>query len=166
ERLRAANDLATVRARWENKVMVVGDFNDEPADRSVIDHLRASSELDRVIGPTNDIDNFRRETADYRAQDVFLYNAMWKFLHQPNTGTFFLDSLSTGEKFPNRYQILDQIVASRGLVSGRGLTLDRESVQIFRHPLVATRSGRPRPFNRRTRRGASDHLPVTAVLRY
>ena len=55
--------------------MVVGDFNDEPSDRSVVDHLRASNDLDRVIGKTNDIDGFKKETGDYRAQDVFLFNA-------------------------------------------------------------------------------------------
>lgn len=41
-----------------------------------------------------------------------------------------------------------------------------EAIDIFRHPLVATRSGRPRPFNKKRRTGTSDHLPLTAVLRY
>ena len=70
----------------------MGDFNDEPADRSVVDHLRASSELDRVIGETNDIDRFKKETADYRATDVFLYNPMWRFLPPENVGTYFLSA--------------------------------------------------------------------------
>jgi Endonuclease/Exonuclease/phosphatase family len=51
--LKAADDLAAVRARWEAKVLIMGDLNDEPADRSLTEHLQTSSELDRVTGPTN-----------------------------------------------------------------------------------------------------------------
>lgn len=166
ESLRAQNNLKKVQDTWESKVMVVGDFNDEPSDRSVVDHLRASHELERVVGETNDIDRFKPETGDYRAQEVFLYNTTWKFLPQQNMGTYFLDTLSTGEKFTNRYQVLDQLVASRGLVAKSGLTLDLDSVAIHRDTLVATGSGRPRGFNKRTKKGTSDHLPLTAVLKY
>jgi endonuclease/exonuclease/phosphatase family metal-dependent hydrolase len=166
EDLRAANNLTPVQEKWETKVMVLGDFNDEPGERSVIDHLRASKERERVIGATNDIDGFKAQTADYRAQDVFVFNAAWKFMAQQNTGTYFLDSLSSGERLANRYQVLDQLVASRGLISGHGLTLDLDSVDIFRDALVATTSRRPRRFDKKKRTGTSDHLPVMAVLRY
>lgn len=166
ETFREQEYLNPIREKWETKVMIVGDFNDEPGDRSVIDHLRASNNLDRVIGKTNDIDGFKTETADYRAQDVFLFNTAWKFLPQQNVGTYFLDSLKGGEKLTNRYQMLDQLVASRGLLSGSGLTLDLNSVGIFRDPLVATASGRPRGFNKKTKKGTSDHLPLTAVLQF
>jgi len=165
EQLRAQNDLAQVQAKFETKVMVLGDFNDEPGDRSVVEHLKASRDLDRVRGETNDIDGFK-ETADYRAQDVFLFNASSKFLSQPETGTFFIDSLSSGQKQTNRYQLLDQLVVTRGLLRGQGLQLDLDSVSIFRDPLVATPSGRPRAFDRKTKKGTSDHLPLTAVLRF
>jgi hypothetical protein len=166
EQLRAQDDLAAVMRTWETKVIVVGDLNDEPSDRSVVDHLRASNDLDRVVGRTNDIDGFEAETADYRGQEVFLFNATWKFLPQQQVGTYFLDSLSSGEKLANRYQVLDQLIASRGLVTGSGLTLDLDSVDIFDDSLVATPSGRPRPFKKKTKKGTSDHLPLTAVLRY
>jgi len=167
ERLRdEENDLEPVMRKWETKVMVVGDFNDEPGERSVVDHLKASNELDRVIGETNDIDGFEDETADYRGQDVFLFNPTWKFLPQQNTGTYFLDNLKSGEKLAKRYQVLDQLVASRGLVSGNGLKLDIGSLDIFRDSLVATSSGRPRRFRKNSMKGTSDHLPLTAVLKY
>jgi hypothetical protein len=165
EQLRALNDLAAVQAKFETKVMVLGDFNDEPGDRSVVEHLKASRDLDRVRGETNDIDGFK-ETASYRAQDVFLFNASAKFLSQPETGTFFIDSLSSGQKQTNRYQLLDQLVVTRGLLHGQGAQLDLDSVGIFRDPLVATPGGRPRAFDRKTRKGTSDHLPLTAVLRF
>jgi endonuclease/exonuclease/phosphatase family metal-dependent hydrolase len=165
ENLRAAGDLAPVVAKWETPVLLFGDFNDEPFDPAVVDHLQASSELDRVAGETNDIDGFEQETADYQGGDIFMFNASWKFLEPENLGTFFISSTPAGEVFANRYQVLDQIVVSRGLLTGP-IRLDVGSVDIFRAPTVATSSNRPRPFDRTTMKGTSDHLPVTAVLNY
>jgi len=166
EQLRTENNLDPVIKKWETKVMVVGDFNDKPSDRSVVDHLRASNDLDRVVGKTNGIDGFESETAKYRVQEVFLFNATWKFLPQQKVGTYFIDALISGEKFANRYQLLDQLAVTRGLLSGSGLTMDPDSVEIFRDALVATASGRPRPFEKNKKTGTSDHLPLTAVLQY
>ncbi len=148
EQLRDAGDLAPVQARWETPVLLLGDFNDEPSDSSVVDHLQASSELDRVTGPTNDIDGFRAQTADYRETDAFLYNPCWRFLAPENLGSFFISSTPAGEMFANRYQVLDQLVVSRGLLKPTGLRLDLDSVDLWHTPSVATPSGRPRPFNR------------------
>jgi endonuclease/exonuclease/phosphatase family metal-dependent hydrolase len=166
EQLRAANDLAAVQQKWETAVLLVGDFNDEPFDASLTDHLQASSEIDRVVGDTNAIRRFEAETADYTGGNIFVYNASWKFLVPENVGTFFIMSTPSGEVFANRYQVLDQIVASRGLLHEEGLRLDLESVEIHRTSTVATPSGRPRAFNTQTLRGTSDHLPVTALLSY
>jgi endonuclease/exonuclease/phosphatase family metal-dependent hydrolase len=166
EQLRAQNTLGPVQQKWETPVLLFGDFNDEPFDIAVVDHLQASSELDRVLGPTNDITAFQKETADYRGDDTFLYNASWRFLEPENLGTFFITSTPAGEVFPNRYQVLDQIICTRGLLKETGLRLDRTSVDIHRTPTVATPSGRPRPFDRKTLKGTSDHLPVVATLDY
>ena len=68
--------------------------------------------------------------------------------------------------FANRYQVLDQIVVSRGLLKENGLRLDLTSVAIYDTLSVATPTGRPRPFNRDTLKGTSDHLPVVAALTY
>lgn len=163
---KAGNDLAAVQDRFDHPVLIMGDFNDEPSDTSVVDHLQASSELDRVIGPTNTITRFDAEVATYRSDDTWLYNACWKFLAPENLGTFFIESTGSGEHFANRYQVLDNLVASRGLLLPGGVTLDPETVQIYRQPSVATPSGRPRGFNRTTRKGTSDHLPVLAQLTY
>jgi hypothetical protein len=119
-----------------------------------------------VLGPTNEIKSFKNETADYRGDDTFLYNASWRFLEPENTGTFFITSTPAGEVFPNRYQILDQIVCTRGLLRQDGLRLNIDSVAIHHTLTVATESGRPRPFHRKTLKGTSDHLPVVATLDY
>jgi Endonuclease/Exonuclease/phosphatase family len=163
---KAAGDLAGVQAKFETPVLIMGDFNDEPSDASVVGHLQASSELDRVVGPANQITKFATEVATYRGDDTWLYNACWKFLAPENLGTFFIESTSSGEHFANRYQVLDNLVASRGLLRPGGVTLDPGSVDIYRAASVATPSGRPRPFNRKSKKGTSDHLPVIATLTY
>jgi hypothetical protein len=85
-------------------VLIMGDLNDEPADRSLVEHLQASSELDRVTGPMNEIKGFAAEAINYRGDDAFLYNASWRFLAPENTGTYFIAS-TPDETFANRYQI-------------------------------------------------------------
>ncbi len=168
EQLRTTNDLAAVQKRWETPVMVIGDLNDEPSDRSIVEHLMASSEIHRVRGRTNDIDGFEDETADYRGDTTFVYNATWQFLPPENTGTYFISSNRQGVEFANRYQVLDQIIVTRGFLTGdHGISLDTDSVAIFDDEVVATKkSKRPRAFVKKTKKGTSDHLPVTAVLNY
>jgi len=163
---KADGDLAAVQAKFDTPVLILGDFNDEPSDASVIGHLQASSELDRVVGATNQITKFETQVATYRGDDTWLYNACWKFLAPENQGTFFIESTASGEHFANRYQVLDNLVASRGLLLPGGITLDPATVDVYRATSVATPTGRPRPFNRKTKKGTSDHLPITALLTY
>jgi hypothetical protein len=69
--------------------------------------------------------------------------------------------------FANRYQVLDQVIVSRGLLDPAGLHLDADSVRIHDTKTVATQPARrPRGFDRKTKKGTSDHLPVTALLSY
>ena len=165
ETLRAAGNLAPVNARWETKVLIVGDFNDEPFDRSVTDHLKASKDLDLVTGNRNDMDRFYKETADYRGLEALLFNACANLAGSPNVGSYYRPN-DDGGKTTNPYQLLDQLVVSRGLAGGSGLTLDPASVGYFTDALVATPSQRPRPFDRKSGKGASDHLPLVARLNY
>lgn len=165
EALRAANNLAAVQSRWEHKLLVVGDFNDEPFDRSVTEHLKASKDFDFVTGPRNDLDGFSKETADYRAQEAILFNAMARLAGQPTTGSYYLAG-DEGGKTTNPFQLLDQLVVSRGLAAGPGLRLERDSAGYFCDKLVATPALRPRGFDRKTGKGTSDHLPLVARLIY
>lgn len=166
ESLRTRDELAAVQAKWNTKLLVVGDFNDEPEDRSVVEHLKATRELDRVVGTTNEIRRFSKETADYRAEDVYLYNAVSHLRSAgKNLGSYYFAGGLSGET-TNRYLLIDQLVVSRGLLAETGLRLARDSVAIFDGPLVATPSARPRPFDRKSLKGTSDHLPLTARFDY
>lgn len=164
EQLRGQNDLGALQAKWRAKLMVVGDFNDQPFDRSLVEHLKASKDLGFVTGTRNDIGGFSKEVADYRERDVFLYNPTARLAGQAELGSYYFageDSVTT-----NPYQLLDQLVVSRGLLEAQGLRLEPDSVTLFRDKLVATPSGRPRAFDKARGTGTSDHLPLLAKLTY
>jgi endonuclease/exonuclease/phosphatase family metal-dependent hydrolase len=78
--------------------------------------------------------------------------------------TFCLASTAT-EAFANRYQVFDQFVVSRGLLTEPGLRPDTASVRIIDDERVGTTSKTTRG-DRGTKHGASDHLPITATLVY
>ena len=174
ETLQANDDLAAIQAKWESKVLVVGDFNDEPFDRSIIQHLKASRDLDKVKGATNDFDKFVH-TYKYRARETFLYNLSTTLLNKSasgNTGTYFLSGLFDGTIFTNRYQMLDQLVVTRGFLSGSGITAEIDTFDIVDDGTLATSSGRPRSFKYKSSKpnfvpsGYSDHLPLKLKLNY
>lgn len=85
-----------------------------------------------------------------------------------NTGTYFLSGLYDGTVFANRYQMLDQLVVTRGFLSGNGIEAQIETFDIVDDPVLATSSGRPRSFKYKSSspKGYSDHLPLKLKLTY
>jgi len=128
---KAAGDLARVQAKFDTPILIIGDVNDEPGDTSVLTNLQASSELDRVVGKTNRITKFEAEVATYRGDDTGCTTPAGPSSRPRTFGTFFIESTNSGEHFANRYQILDNLVASRGLLLPGGITLDPATVQIY-----------------------------------
>jgi hypothetical protein len=85
---------------------------------------------------------------------------MWPLLGKADRGTLYFAEAT------NSMNLLDQFLASRGLYFGKqGLQIVPESVAIFTPPELMTPKGRPRPFDRRTKAGFSDHFPITGVIR-
>ena len=62
--------------------------------------------------------------------------------------------------------LLDQFMVTRGLFFGkRQLQFDPASVEIFRAAEMTSPKGRPLGFDRKTKKGFSDHFPITALIR-
>ncbi len=139
-----------------------GDFNDEPADRSVVEHLKASRE--RVVGETNDLDRFEPEVADDRSRDAFVFNSTARFVAS-GVGSYFFEG-GAADRATNRHRALDQLAASRGLLKTAGLRWIGDSERYVNDATVATRNGRPWPFDRTTGKGTSNHLPPVAQLAF
>lgn len=152
--------LAALNQRWNRNVLVMGDLNDEPFARSVLDYLMGSKDLDHVEeevrpAPGKNIP----EAKGYLAKKAYLFNCMWPFFREPDKGTFHFSTAT------NSFNLLDQFMISRGLFFGaRGLKLEPAAAQIFTPAAMTTPKGRPRPFDRKTKKGYSDHFPIQAVI--
>ena len=152
--------LDQLQQRWNRNVLLMGDFNDEPYSRSMLDYLQAAKDLDHVEEEMKGAAGGKPPAAKaYLARNAYLFNPMWRLLATPDVGTHFFSAAT------NSMNLLDQFVLSRGLVYGlQGLKFDSGSVGIFNQPPAAGPSGRPLNFGRETLKGVSDHFPITAKI--
>jgi endonuclease/exonuclease/phosphatase family metal-dependent hydrolase len=138
------------RAMWQSArrrgrdidFLVCGDFNDNPDDPSVTEHLRATGDLEKVKS----------------AGEPLLFNLFARPFQEGEASHYY------GRK---AYQF-DQICVSPGMLDNQGWWCDVDSAQVVKQ--MADAKGRPNrfgsPSDRRPlgARGASDHFPVTVRL--
>jgi endonuclease/exonuclease/phosphatase family metal-dependent hydrolase len=127
-------------------VLLVGDFNDDPFDRSITECLGAVRSRNAVLN---------------RGDEKALFNASWPLLGRSDEGTYYF----------NRdwvWNVFDQIIVSRGLLDAEGLQLVEDSMRAHAPDALRDEHRRPR-FFRKTREGwsegYSDHFLVLARLR-
>lgn len=156
----------SLEKRWNYPLLVVGDLNDDPYERSVSQILNAS----RTRSQAEELRSFPRSRGlagvdSYLARDIDLYNPTWKVLLAPDSpsGTTYWDT---------RWFLLDQVIFSRGFLVGP-LRFDEESLSVHAPRQVASDDGPftftstrgiPQPFDAKTLRGISDHLPLRFSL--
>lgn len=131
-------------------ILVMGDFNDEPFNRSVQEYLFGIHNRQRVAK--------RRGGARSRP---YLYNLMWCLLDDPMPGTFYWGDNPAG------WNMLDQMMVSKGLLTGsQNLKINEDTIAIFRPDWIRDGS-KPKPFRKRKNGwilGYSDHFPITATI--
>jgi len=150
-RMMAGETLAYFHQRIREKkgedvpILVMGDFNDEPFNRSVTEYALS----------TNDPKNLKR------ARKPKLYNLMWPLLSK-GLATHYYGSEKT---------MLDQIMVSKGFLFGNSkLSLKPNSAKIEKIKDM-TKRGKPqrfgRPSSKKTynKNGFSDHFPVSVIIR-
>lgn len=149
------------------KIIVMGDLNDEPGNRSVTDYLLAIREKEPVVRkkPGGVQNRYRDGEHPFKP---YLYNPTSRLLTQPDPGTHMYGGL---------WNMLDQVAISRGLLEGSGIRFDEDSLEIH----VDTEPGLPggtvkkgkesegavRGFAPKPQggfEGYSDHLPLTFTL--
>jgi hypothetical protein len=151
--------------RWNRNVLLMGDFNDEPYNRSLMDFLQASSGEDHME------ENMRKSggrntpsPASYLGRQAYLFNCMWRFLGEPDEGSHYFSGST------NSMNMLDQFILSRGLYYGlQGLKIDLDSLVIFKPEIMSSgEKNRPRAFqftkDGSQSSGYSDHFPIQAIL--
>ena len=132
-------------------VVLMGDFNDDPFSRSVLEYLYAIRNKERVQARRNS-----------RTSRPYTYNLSWPLMHQSTPGSYHYSSE------PDAWLMFDQIMVSKGLLTGRnGLEVRDESMAIHRPPHIR-QGAKPFKFRRKSDgswwEGYSDHFPVTAVI--
>ena len=128
-------------------IIIIGDFNDEPLNKSVLDALSAH--------PIK-CDSIHAETEFESAKQLF--NLSYETFEN-GEGTF---------KYKDDWNMLDQIIVSGNLITGNDLRFICGTFKIFKPDFIVTKNGQyegtpfPTYGGRRYLGGYSDHFPVTA----
>jgi len=126
-------------------VVAMGDFNDEPFNRSLSEYANAEQTRSKVT----------------RARSAKFLNLMWPQMGE-GVGTYF------GENDP---KMLDQFLVSKGLVTGNsGLRVNMKSIDVLRFPEMVNKGNYPKPVrfgreNSLNKKGFSDHFPIAMVIK-
>jgi len=127
-------------------VFVMGDFNDEPHNRSLTNYALSTRNNKRVINGKN----------------PYLYNLMW-----PLMGSRIASYVYNAEPL-----MIDQFLVSKGIIqkSNTNFSVDEKSLKLEEYPgmvkgnhRVPVRFGRPSSGH--NPQGFSDHLPISVVLK-
>ncbi len=142
---RAVLDLT--RSNPETDLLIAGDFNDQPGDASLVDHLHAIADVERVI------DSARS------SGPLLLLDLTSRLDPRRGEGTYF---------YSGHWQVYDHIVAAPGLLDPSGWRILPETLGVENGaPLRVGRDGRPWRFGgpgAANPRGYSDHFAVTVRL--
>ncbi len=139
--------LQRIREIKENNdvaIFVMGDFNDEPHDRSLTDYALSTMSRTKVVYGRN----------------PYLYNLMWPLLGQRRASYVY----------GSEPLMMDQFLVSKGIAKRTGLfALDESKIAIEVYAgMVKGRYDTPvrfgRPSSGYNPGGFSDHLPISMVL--
>jgi endonuclease/exonuclease/phosphatase family metal-dependent hydrolase len=158
--------LQALNERFDTNVLFMGDFNDEPYCRSLVEYLLATKDNDHIEEPvkkaTASEQPPRQHTPtvrSYLSLQAYLFNCMWPVAGRSDTGSLYF-----GQSV-NTLNLLDQFLVSRGLLYGtQGLRMKLDSVHVFQPPVMTTPKKRPIPFDKQTKKGYSDHFPIGAEI--
>lgn len=152
-RIMAAETLAYFHERTievdgrDQAVVVMGDFNDEPFNRSLVAYALS----ERV----------ERRVKLKRSRNPYLLNLTWDLIGQGD-GTHFYDGTPG---------MLDQILVNRPVLRDDSpFEVDASTLKILKFPGMTGNSGAPKRFGRPSSAstydatGFSDHFPIAVVL--
>lgn len=123
-------------------IVVMGDFNDEPFNRSLTDYAQSVMDRDKVVYGRN----------------PYLYNLMWPLLGQRRASYVYSGSP----------MMIDQFMVAKGIAKKSGKYVLEESsvkLEIF-NGMVSGRYDSPVRFGQEKPNldGYSDHLPISFIL--
>lgn len=131
----------------DTPIVVLGDFNDEPFDRSLSEYGLSERDGSRV--------------KSLRSRKPYLLNLMWPLMGT-GSGTHYYDS----------WGVLDQALVNRPLLrSDSPIQLEKDSIEVIRESWMM-KGAKPRRFSRPSKKGGgmdgsgfSDHFPIGLRLK-
>ncbi len=123
------------------KIIIMGDFNDNPNDKSIVKHLRAKEKIEKI------------EEGDF-------YNPFYKSYKKGIGTTAYRDTWS----------LFDQLIVSPALLGKNLNTLKMQKCKIFSRRFIIQKKGKFEGYPKRTfsfdkfQNGYSDHFPVYMFL--
>ena len=127
----------------DSKVLIMGDMNDDPDNKSMKSCLGAVREREEIKSASD------------------LYNPWWNILRKKGHGTL---------KYNGKWNLFDQIVLSGNAIGNNRSTLKLYKTEIFSRNYLFQQEGRYKGNTLRTHAGGvwlngySDHLPVIVYL--
>jgi Endonuclease/Exonuclease/phosphatase family len=130
---RNENLLTKLDDMWNENILLMGDFNDEPYNKSLVKFLNATFNSYllrdwRTIFQLKRKDwrNIKSDREIYLEEKSYLYNCMWKLI--PDGTHYFYKT--------NSFFLFDQFIISQGLLKNlNSLKLDLNSVKIHKNGL-------------------------------
>jgi hypothetical protein len=140
----------------DKNIVVIGDFNDEPFSKSMMEYLLASYDKSFVL---NQEDIYR----------VFLYNCSWEKLRSAKPGSLYYN-----KSHHSKWSMLDQIVISPALLKKDSKVQYKSGSFKVIQDLTAGKDGKPirtNDWDDETDEviwleGYSDHFPVIAEFTF
>jgi len=132
----------------KSKIIIVGDFNDEPTNISITKSLKAKPFFCDSVSTSGLIEDKKTD----------LFNTAYKAWFD-GAGSFF---------YQQDFNMLDQIIISKELLIGENIKYVCNSFEVYKPEMIVTRTGKYQgaPFptygGSRYLGGYSDHFPVTA----
>lgn len=146
-----------IEERSSRNLIIIGDFNDEPFDRSVREYLKSIPNKELVLKSIATTRNLKYYS--YERVQPYLYNPTWTLINLTKPGTYYYSQLVT------KWAFLDQVIFSKGLIQNKGLTYVDGSLRVIRNQSIASKSGIPSAFSFKGKvKGVSDHLPLIFEL--
>lgn len=153
KRIQAAKTLRNrvetlLKNNQNSKIIIVGDFNDEPTNVSITEYLKAQP----FFCDSVNVEGYVEE----KITDLF--NLSYK-------------SWSEGEgsyKYKDQWNMIDQIIISKNLLIGGNINYMCNTFEVFKPSIMVTRTGKfqgtpfPTYGGSRYLGGYSDHFPVAA----
>ncbi len=128
-------------------ILIMGDFNDEPFNRSMQEYLLGTRDPGRVKA----------------AKSPIALNLMWPLMQGDDPGTYLYSS---------NWNMLDQFLVTKGMLRTQSpVKVDLSSIEIFRPAAIRKTNGSPKKFGRPSKAssfnqtGFSDHFPITVLLK-